>query len=146
MPLREHDGHSNVSLRFLFNEEVVARPARSVVGSQPAAVRSFRNCLSYRDLSCLKPCLFLGWHIASERLLQEYTGLAISTQLRTNPKGYSHSKTPCGLSRGCRWSCITDWLLYSILFLAFPLHSYWAIGESLINILHAKLCLSLPSA
>lgn len=96
MPLREHDGHSNVSLRFLFNEEVVARPARSVVGSQPAGVRSFRNCRSYRDLPCLKPCLFLGWHIASEGLLQEYTGLAISTQLRTIPKGYSHSKTPVG--------------------------------------------------
>lgn len=64
-PLRECDRPSEVSFRFLSNEELVASPPGSV-GSQMAAYRSFRNYLSDGDLPCPRHHLFLGWHIASE--------------------------------------------------------------------------------
>lgn len=55
---------TNVSLRFLSEEELTASLAGSVVGSQPEAVRSFRNDLCYTDLPCPRSRLFLGWHIS----------------------------------------------------------------------------------
>lgn len=84
-PLREYSGHSNMSFRFLLNEELVASPAGSV-GSQTAAYSSFRNCLSHGDLPCPRPHLFLGRHIPSEWWMYEYRGLAIFTKLVTTLK------------------------------------------------------------
>lgn len=83
--------------------------AESAVGRKPSAVSPFRDCLGSSEL-----CHAVS-HVGPHPIMEGYLGLAILARLGTNLKGHSNSRTSCGVSQVCHWTCISTSFVIKIM-------------------------------